>query len=135
MSEHRWHPCAICQESTQQALVGNCLLSRWDVQRLPAEAAPPVSWRCHHHRRCKLRPASTMWANEHGDLCCMLTCGHQVQWVFRGEWAYTPEMVQRGLATGELRLDKRRRCFTCGDLERAGQHPSQDEAVVSELEA
>ena len=118
----RWHPCALCQEPTQHAVVDNRLLSRWEVQRLPAEAAPPVSWRCHHHRRCMLRPASAIWANAHGDLCFMLECGHQTQWIFRGEWSYTPTMVERGVDSGQINLELRQRCYACVDAERAGEH-------------
>lgn len=122
MSRQHWQPCAICQVWTQHALVGNRVLSHWEVQRLPSESLPAISWRCHHHRRCKLRAASAIWANDLGDHCCTLVCGHQVQWIFRDEWGYTPEMVKRGLATGELRLDKRHRCYACGDLESETSH-------------
>ncbi len=114
----RWYKCVLFHESTQHALAGNRPLSRWDVARLPSEGAPTVSWRCHHHRRCKLRPASMVWANEYGDLCFTLVCGHQAQLVFRGEWSYTPALVERGLATGALRLERRQRGSACGDLER-----------------
>lgn len=72
MSHQQWHPCAICQASTQHALVGNRVLSCWEVARLPSEGAPTISWRCHHHRRCKLRATSVVWANVQGDLCCTL---------------------------------------------------------------
>jgi hypothetical protein len=58
-----------------------------------------------------------MWANEHGDFCFTLVCGRGVQWIFRGEWGYTQVLVERGLATGDLRLDRRQRCSQCGDLE------------------
>lgn len=51
MSHQRWQPCAICRASTQDALVGNRLLSLWNVQRLPAEGAPAISWRCEADRR------------------------------------------------------------------------------------
>lgn len=113
----RWYQCALCQESTQHAVAGNRLLSRWDVMRLPADHPPAFSWRCAAHRHYKLRAATAIWANEHGDLCFRLTCGHQVQCVFRDEWGYTQAMIERGLKTGELRLDKHRRCFACGDQE------------------
>ena len=68
-------------------------------------------------RHSKLRAATAIWASVHGDLCFRLTCGHQVQCVFREEWGYTQAMIERGLKTGELRLDKHRRCFACGDQE------------------
>ena len=117
MSHQHWHPCAICQTATQHAISGNRVLSHGEVQGLPSEGAPDVSWRCHHHRRCKLRAASVVWANAYGDLCFMLECGRQTQWVFRGEWGYTPTMVERGVDSGQINLDRRQRCYVCGDLE------------------
>ena len=113
----RWHPCALCRTSTQQAVVGKRLLLRWDVARLSTPLQPAVSWRCASHRLYKLRAATAIWSNEYGDLCFRLTCGHQVHWVFRGEWAYTQTMIERGLATGELRFDNYRRCYACGEKE------------------
>lgn len=113
----RWYPCERCQEVTQHAIVGNRLLSRWDVARLPADGAPAVSWRCAAHRRYKMRSAAAMWANQYGDLCSRLVCGHQTCWIFRDDFAYTQRMIERGLATGELQLAKRQRCFVCADLE------------------
>ena len=41
----RWYKCALCRASTQHAVVGNRLLSCWDVQRLPTDH-PPEAWRC-----------------------------------------------------------------------------------------
>ena len=72
MSHQPWRPCAICHVPTQHALVGNRVLSRREVQRLPSEGVPALSWRCHHHRRWKLRAANTLWADALGDLCCTL---------------------------------------------------------------
>lgn len=116
MSHQRWQPCAICQAPTQHALAGNRILSRWDVQCLPVEDAPSVSWRCHHHRRCKMRAATVVWANTDGDLCFMLACGHQTRWVFRREGRYTPALVERGVESGQINLEQRQRCFLCGDV-------------------
>src|ERR1051326_5279455 len=113
----RWYQCTLCRESTQHAIVGNRLLSRCDVMRLPNEPPPVFSWRCAAHRRYKMRPASAIWASAQGDLCFTLVCGHPVQWVFRGERGYSSALVEWGLATGELRLDRRQRCYQCGDLE------------------
>jgi hypothetical protein len=67
-----------------------------------------------------MREASAVHANEHGDLIYSLTCGHEVQWVFRGIWGYTPALISRGLATRQLRLDRRQRCYLCGDQETRG---------------
>jgi hypothetical protein len=113
----RWYKCAMCQESPQHAVAGNRLLSRWDVMRLPTDHPPVYSWRCTAHRHYKMRPASAIWANDYGDLCFRLVCGHQVQWVFREEWGYTQAMIERGLAARELKLERRQRCYQCGDLE------------------
>lgn len=121
MSDQQWHPCAICQASTQHALVGNRVLSRWEVLRLPSEDAPAVSWRCHHHRRCKLRAASVVWANAQGDLCFVLACGHQAHWICRGERSYTAALVERDVDSGQINLARRQRCYACGDLERESQ--------------
>jgi len=118
----RWYECVLCREPTQHAVCGNRLLSRWEIMRLPAEEPPASSWRCAAHRPYKLRAANAVWASVLGDLCFRLVCGHVVQCVFRGEWGYTQAMIERGLTTGELRLDQRRRCFTCGDLEQEGNH-------------
>ena len=116
----RWQHCTVCHAPTQFAVVGNRLLSRWDVHRLPDEGVPAISWRCEKHRTYKMRPASAIQANEYGDLCYTLTCGHQSQWVFRHAWKYTQDMIERGLVTGELRLEERHRCFACADLAREG---------------
>lgn len=116
-----WQHCAICGAPTQDAVVGNRLLSHWTVQHLPAESAPAVSWRCQQHRGYKMRTASAVWANEQGDLCFTLVCGHQAHWVFRGQWGYTPAMVMRGLETGQMRLDQRQRCYQCADLARESE--------------
>lgn len=43
-----------------------------------------------------------------------------------GEWGYTQAMIERGLATGELRLDRRRRCSTCGDQQQGRELPMSD---------
>lgn len=117
----RSQPCAICHTATEYAVVGNRLLSRWDVHRLPAAGVPSLSWRCELHRRYKMRPASAVCTNEYGDLCFTLICGHTSQWVFRGQWAYTPALVEQGLATGQIRLDQRHRCFICGDQQGADE--------------
>jgi hypothetical protein len=58
-----------------------------------------------------------VWANEQGDLCFPLVCGHQAQWVVRNAWGYTPALAERSLATEELGLDRRQRCYACGDRE------------------
>lgn len=121
MNHQQWHPCAICQESTQHALAGNRALSHWEVQCLPSEGAPSISWRCHHHRRCKMRAASVVWANEQGDLCFVLECGHQTQWVFGDEGGDTVAMVEHGVNTGQINLDRRQRCYACGDVERESE--------------
>jgi hypothetical protein len=117
----RWYTCALCHESTQHAIAGNRLLSRWDVARLPADHPPVFSWRCAAHRRYKMREASAVWATELGDLCFTLVCGHHVQWVFRGVWGYTPAQVEKGLATHQIKLERGQRCYLCGDLESEGQ--------------
>ena len=127
MSRQHWYPCAICQVLTQHALVGNRVLSHGEVQRLPSEGVPAISWRCHHHRRCKLRAASAVWANELGDRCFVLACGHQTHWVFRGEEGYTPALVEHGVQTGQMKLDQRQRCYACGDQESEAKHSPEHE--------
>lgn len=121
MSHQPWHPCAICRASTQHALVGNRVLSHREVQRLPSEGVPAPSWRCHHHRRCKLRAASVVWANVQGDLCFVLECGHQTHWIFRGEWSYIAAMVERDVDSGQINLARCQRCYACGDVERESE--------------
>jgi hypothetical protein len=64
----RWHTCALCRESTQHAVCGNRLLSRWDIMRLPDDHPPVHSWRCAAHRRYTMREASAIWGTEEGDL-------------------------------------------------------------------
>ena len=78
------HGCAICGEPTQDAICGNRLLFEADVSRLPREQAPTVSWRCSTHQRYQLRQARAVRASDLGDLMYTLTCGHEVQGVFRG---------------------------------------------------
>lgn len=121
MSVQRWHPCAICQASTQHALVGNRVLSHREVQRLPSEGASAVSWRCHHHRCCKLRAASVVWANAQGDLCFVLACGHQTHWFCRGEGSYTAALVEQEVDSGQINLEQRQRCFLCADVVRESE--------------
>lgn len=49
----RWYTCALCQESTQHAVAGNRLLSRWDMLRLPSIPLPMFSQRnAELARRC-----------------------------------------------------------------------------------
>lgn len=117
MSQSRWHDCALCGVFTQYALCGNLLLDHRDVQRLPAECAPVVSWRCQDHQHYTMRAASAVRASELGDLIYTLTCGHEVQWVFRGKEAFTPTMLARGLTTRQIRLDQRQRCYRCSEQE------------------
>jgi hypothetical protein len=116
----RWYPpslqdCAICQAPAQDALCGNRLLSRWEVRQLPADLAEAISWRCEHHQRFKLQPASSVHANGQGDLIFSLVCGHRVHWVFRGRQGFTPALVAQGLASRKIRLEARQRCYLCGD--------------------
>ena len=121
MSHERWQLCAICQAATQHALASNRVRSRWEVQRLPAEGAPSLSWHRHHHRRCKLRAATVVWANAYGDRCFLLECGHQTQWVFRGEGRYTPALVEREVESGQINLEQRQRYFLCADVVRESE--------------
>jgi len=120
VSTSSWHPCAICGVPTQDAVCGNRLLFHRDVQRLPTEQAPEVSWRCQDHQHYQMHIASAVWASELGDLIYTLACGHDVSWVGRGQWASTPTQVTRGIATRQIRLDQRQRCYVCGDLEQKG---------------
>jgi hypothetical protein len=120
--------CAICRAPTKQAIVGNRLLWHTDVSHLPPEDAPSVAWRCEGHQRYKMRPASEVKASELGNLFFTLTCGHQVQWVFRGRLAYTSALIERRLSVRQLRLDQEQRCYLCADRERenkARQEPGQ----------
>jgi hypothetical protein len=112
------HPCTICGVLTQDALAGNRLLFRTEVQRLPAEEAPTVIWRCRSHQRYEMRQATEAQVSAHGDVLLTLTCGHQVCWVFRGRSAYPPLKLQQALTTRQIRLDQPQRCSRCGDLER-----------------
>ena len=112
------HSCTICGAPTQDALCGNRLLFRKDVHRLPAEEAPTVCWRCGSHQRYQMRQASGVHVSEQGDLIYMLTCRHQVCWVFRGQEAYTSAKLAHALTTRLIRLDQPQRCYVCGDLER-----------------
>ena len=121
MSHQHWHPCAICQTATQHAISGNRVLSHGEVQGLPSEGVPTVSWRCHHHRRCKLRAATVVWANAQGDLCFVLECGHQTQWIFRGDRSYTAAMVEREVDSGQINLEQHQRCFLCADVVRESE--------------
>ena len=114
------HPCTICGVPTQDALVGNRLLFRADVQRLPAEDAPTIFWRCRSHQCYEMRQASGVHVSAQGDLIYTLTCGHEVCWLYRGQTrgqrAYTPEGLQQALTTRQIRLDQPQRCYRCGDL-------------------
>jgi hypothetical protein len=118
----RWYPCAICGEPTRDTLCGNRLLLRSDVSRLPTEHAPVLSWRCQTHQRYQMRRASAVRASDLGDVIYMLTCGHEVYWVFRGRAAYTPAKVKHDLLSRQIRLDQPQRCYLCGDLERRDEH-------------
>ena len=88
------------------------------MERLPTEQTSTVSWRCERHQSCQMREASAVHANELGDLMYVLTCGHEVQWIVRGVWGYTPAMIAQELATRQIRLDQPQRYYFCGDLER-----------------
>ena len=110
------HGCAICGEPTPNAICGNRLLFDADVSRLPTEQAPAVSWRCWTHQGFQMHQAAAVRTNDLGDLIYTLTCGHEVQGVFRGYWVYTPKRVKRGLLTRQIRLDQPQRCYHCGDL-------------------
>lgn len=52
-----------------------------------------------------------VWANEQGGLCCMLVCGHQTQWVFRGHWGYTPVLDAYSVDSRQINLEQRQCCF------------------------
>ena len=120
MSTSSWHPCAICGVPTQAAVCGNRLLFHRDVQGLPTEQAPGYHWRCQDHQHYQMHTASAVRASELGDLIYTLTCGHEVSWVGRGPWAATPALVERRIATRQIRLDQPQRCYICGDLEQKG---------------
>jgi hypothetical protein len=71
-----------------------------------------------------MRPANAIWANELGDLCFTLAGGHQVPWVFRGEWgthrrwsnaAWQPRNAGWFAASGVM----------CGDLESEAEHAAK----------
>jgi hypothetical protein len=85
---------------------------RYGEKKLTSSRRPPTSvllvLRC--APALEDAEASAIWANEWGDLCFTLVCGHGVQYIFRGEWGYTQALIERGLATGELRLGRRQRC-------------------------
>jgi hypothetical protein len=93
--------------------------------RLSADPPPVCSWRCATHRRYTMREASAVWANELGDLYFTLVCGHQVQWVFRGVWGSTPVQVEKGLATHQIKLNRRQRCYLCRDQESEAKHATE----------
>lgn len=116
-SSQPWHRCALCGAPTRDALCGNRVLLRLDTSRLPREQAPAVSWHCPLHQPYQMRGATAIHTNGLGDLLFSLACGHDVQWLFRGESGYTPAMIAQGLATRRLRLEQPQRCYTCGDLE------------------
>jgi pyruvate/oxaloacetate carboxyltransferase len=65
-----------------------------------------------------MREASAVHANALGDLIYSLACGHEVQYIARGVWGYTPAMIARELATRQVRLDLPQRCYRCADQER-----------------
>ncbi|SRR5579875_1254505 len=109
------HTCSVCSASTGYAIVGNQILSQWDVDSLPTEEVPEVVWRCDAHLRYKQCAAMAVKANAQGDLLFTLVCGHVVQMMFRRVGGYTPEMVTRALEEGAIRLEKRHRCYFCGD--------------------
>ena len=91
------HTCSVCSASTGYAIVGNQILSQWDVDSLPTEEVPEVIWRCDAHLRYKQCAATAVKANAQGDLIFALVCGHAVQMMFRHVGGYTPEMVTRAL--------------------------------------
>ena len=113
-----WHDCSICRTPTQEAICGNRLLSRWEVQRLPTEHVPPIFWRCEHHQLYTLRHVSSVRPTLQGDLMFTLACSHEILWVFRDSQGFTPTRVTQVLATGQIRLDQPLRCYVCGALER-----------------
>lgn len=108
------HACSICSARTGYAIVGNQILSQWDVDSLPTEDVSEVIWRCDTHLRYKQRAAVAVEANARGDLIFTLACGHAVHMLFR-RLPYTPEMVTQALEEGAIRLEKRHRCYFCGD--------------------
>ncbi len=65
-----------------------------------------------------MREAAAAHASELGDLIYLLTCGHEVQYIVRGVWGYTPAMLARELATRQVRLDQPQRCYLCADQKR-----------------
>ncbi len=109
------HACSVCSAPTGYAIVGNQILSQWEVDRLRTEDVPEVMWRCDAHLRYKQRAATTVKTNAQGDLIFTLVCGHLVQMLFRHVGGYTPEMVTQALAEGAIRLEQRHRCYCCGD--------------------
>lgn len=117
MSDLRWHQCVRCQRLTQQAICGNRLLSHIDMRRLPVEQVPVLSWRCERHQGYQMHEAAAVHANELGDLVYSLACGHEVQYLARGVWGYTPAMMAQALATRQVRLDQLQRCYLCADSE------------------
>ena len=62
-----------------------------------------------------MREAAAAHANEQGDLIYSLTCGHEVQYIVRGVWGYTPAMLARELATRQIRLDQPQHCYRGAD--------------------
>lgn len=120
MIQSRWHDSALCGVGTHFALCGNRLLDHRDVQRLPAADAAGVSWRCLDHQPYRMHTASAVRASEQGDLIYTLTCGHAVQWVYRGQGAYTAAKLARDMATRQIRLDQPQRCYVCSEQEPEG---------------
>jgi hypothetical protein len=118
----RWHDCILCGARTQSAIYGNRLLSWRDMERLPTDQAPTISWRCERHQPSQVREVSAVHASELGDVLYVLACGHEIQWIVRGIWGYTPAMIAHELATRQIRLDQPQRCYLCGDLESEKQH-------------
>ena len=100
--------------------MGNRLLLRADVQRLPTQDAPTIFWRCRSHQRYVMRQASGIRVSAQGDLLFTLTCGHDVCWLYRGQTkgqnAFTPARLKQALTTRQIRLDQPQRCYRCGDL-------------------
>lgn len=90
--------------------------------RAPAPAV--YSWRCEPHRRSTMQNVA-VWAKEQGDLCFTLVCGHQVQWVCRGQWGSTQALVEQGQATGQVQLKRCQRCF-CAAIRKARQSMQLD---------
>ncbi len=110
--------CALCGAPTWDGICGNRLLLRSDVSRLPPEHPPALFWRCASHQGYQMHPASAVRVSDLGDLIYTLTCGHEVYWMYRGRWAYTPALVKHGILTRQIRLDQLQRCYLCADQQR-----------------